>query len=214
MSAPVLSVKRPLSPSSRRLRAVSTSLACCAVLWASKSGIPKVAMRGPASVRGRATGAVAAPALARTRTPPTTLAVAPPRPPTDEAGAAQGAPAPPMPPDAVPARGATADAEAAGEASSAQLATAASPEQSPPPSGPSSARAAAPRPLPPADPAPARVATVDATAAGEASGRVPATGAVGADTARDALRATPWNSFNLASGIAPSTRPCHPFVPC
>ena len=84
-----------------------------------------------------------------------------------------------------------------------------------PPSGAASARAAPPLPLPPADPAPARVATADATAAGDASGRIPATGAAGADTARDALRAArSWNSFNFASGIGPSTRPCHPRFPC
>ena len=44
--------------------------------------------------------------------------------------------------------------------------------------------------LPPADPAPARAATADATAAGEASGRIPASGAAGADTARDAASKT------------------------
>ena len=243
MSAPVLSVRRPLSPPSRRLRAVSASLACCAAWWASKSGMPKVAMRGPASARGRTADAATAPALARTRTPPTTLAVAPPLPPTDGARAALGALAPPAPSasaatparstppcagaseiaghrwppspaDAAPAWGATADAEAAGKASSAPLPVAASPAQSTPPCGAAGTRAGAPRPLPPADPTPDRAATVDGAAAAEASDRVPASSAAGADTARDALPAALRNSCNFASGIGPSTRPCHPGFPC
>ena len=104
----------------------------------------------------------------------------------------------PSPPDAVPTRrGGTADAEAAGA-------------QSTPPCGAARARAGAPRPLPRADPAPACVAPGAAAPAGEASGRVPASGATGADTARADLAAFFWNCSNFASGIGPSTRPSHP----
>ena len=97
-SAPVLSVTRPRSPSSRRLRAVSASLTCCALSWASTSGIPRVAIRGRrVSARDGAADAAPAPAPTRMTTPPTTLVVAPPPPPTDVAEVAQGVLAPTAP---------------------------------------------------------------------------------------------------------------------
>lgn len=121
------------------------------------------------------------------------------------------------------------------DGSEAALAALAPPAPSPPPIGapaaaPSLANTLADRPsaghptgappLPPADPAPACVAPIDAdaAAAAEASGRVPASGAAGADTARADLAAffwsSRWKSRNFASGIGPSTRPCHPRFPC
>ena len=113
------------------------------------------------------------------------------------------------------------------DGSEAALAALAPPAPSPPPIGapaaaPSLANTLADRPsaghptgappLPPADPAPACVAPgdADAAAAAEASGRVPASGATGADTARADLAAFFWNSSNFASGIRPSTHPSHP----
>ena len=117
--------------------------------------------------------------------------------------------------------------------SEAALAALAPPAPSPPPIGapaaapslagtladrPSAGHPASAPPLPPADPAPACVAPVDAAAAAEASGRVPASGAAGADTARADLAAFFWksprNSNNFASGIAPSTRPSHVGASC
>ena len=115
------------------------------------------------------------------------------------------------------------------DGSEAALAAVAPPAPSPPPIGapaaapslagtladrPSAGHPASAPPLPPADPAPACVAPVDAAAAAEASGRVPASGAAGADTTRADLAAFFWNSRNFASGIGPSTRPCHPRFPC
>ena len=115
------------------------------------------------------------------------------------------------------------------DGSEAALAALAPPAPSPPPIGapaaapslagtladrPSAGHPASAPPLPPADPAPACAAPVDAAAAAEASGRVPASGAAGADTTRADLAAFFWNSRNFASGIGPSTRPCHPRFPC
>eukprot|EP00959_Pyramimonas_sp_CCMP1952_P382279 8010464-Pyramimonas_sp.AAC.2 len=115
------------------------------------------------------------------------------------------------------------------DGSEAALAALAPPAPSPPPIGapaaapslagtladrPSAGHPAGTPPLPPADPAPACVAPVDAAAAAEASGRVPGSGAAGADTAReDFLAASLRNSCNFTSGIGPSTRPCHPDSP-
>ena len=114
------------------------------------------------------------------------------------------------------------------DGSEAALAALAPPAPSPPPIGapaaapslagtladrPSAGHPAGTPPLPPADPAPARVAPGDAAGAAEASGRVPAPGGAGADTARADLAAFFWSSRwkvpNFNSGIGPSTRPCH-----
>ena len=152
----------------------------------------RLSLSAGSSCRARSSAAAAALSLALARLP------SPPRsPPDDGSEAAVAAPAPPAP--SPPSAGASA-------AAPSLAGTLADRPSAGHPAG-------APIPLP-ADPAPACVAPGDAAGAAEASGRVPASGAADADTAPADLAAALRNFDNFASGIGPSTRPCHPGASC